>query len=155
MSARAVYRAFLKSEFWKELSGRKKASVGECERCGNVERLQCHHKVYRSDWYDTEEEDLEVLCSRCHKEEHGIRPRRRWGGIEIFRDDVRFSKFIHWTGYLQQRMCRLGKNGRLKGRELWYLQRAVEMYPPEPKDSCMEFHVDQCRKRNELAKDWP
>lgn len=65
-----AYRAFLRTEFWKNLTIEKKASVGRCERCPEVDGLQSHHIFYRSDWFETELGDLEVLCEACHQEEH-------------------------------------------------------------------------------------
>jgi hypothetical protein len=62
----------------------------------------------------------------------------------VFRGDIRFSRFLHWIGYLNGRMTRLGSEGLLKVRERRYLDRALEQYPPEPKDSCMAFHVRNC-----------
>lgn len=67
-----AYRDFLAGGFWKGLSARKRLLVGKCERCGLVERLQCHHKEYPKDWNDTTLEQLEVLCRGCHRKEHGL-----------------------------------------------------------------------------------
>lgn len=69
--SRAEYAKFLRTPFWIELSSRKKAKVGKCERCGADKRLQSHHKEYPDNWFDSTEEMLEVVCSRCHRLEHG------------------------------------------------------------------------------------
>lgn len=69
-SRQRAYRAFLKTPFWKETTERKKAVVGKCERCHAISDLQSHHTFYRSDWFETQLEDLEVLCRGCHEEEH-------------------------------------------------------------------------------------
>ena len=140
------------SDFWKELSARKRFEVGKCERCGSVDKLQSHHKLYRGDWYSTQIEDLEVLCRGCHREEHGLPRGREW--LMVFRGDIRFSRFMHWIGYLNMRMGRYGPVGLLKDRERRYLDRALAAYPPEPKDSCMEFHVRNCLEMNERAKEF-
>lgn len=66
------YSKFLESDFWKDLTSKKIASIGRCERCNKTETLQSHHKFYRDDWHETKMEDLEVLCRECHKKEHGI-----------------------------------------------------------------------------------
>jgi hypothetical protein len=65
------YRAFLESGFWKNLSIKKKFSVGnKCEYCRSTENLNCHHKVYNKNWYKTSMDDLIVLCFKCHKSTH-------------------------------------------------------------------------------------
>lgn len=68
----AAYRQFLQSTFWKELSTRKRLAVGLCEDCGSTSHLQAHHLRYPSDWYETTEDDLQVLCRGCHAQAHGI-----------------------------------------------------------------------------------
>lgn len=73
MKTKAAYREFLKSDFWLKLSRKKRKKVGHCERCRSKKCLQAHHRFYRDNWYDTQEEDLEVLCRLCHQKAHGLR----------------------------------------------------------------------------------
>lgn len=70
LSTKELYRLFLESEWWVQLSRLKRRKVGRCERCGSRRRLESHHKVYRESWFDTVESDLEVLCHHCHAERH-------------------------------------------------------------------------------------
>lgn len=77
---KAEYRKFLETNFWQNLSASKRQQVGKCERCGSTHYLQCHHRFYRDDWFQTQPEDLEVLCRPCHEKHHGInqpRPQHR------------------------------------------------------------------------------
>jgi hypothetical protein len=147
MTGKQRYAVFLKTEFWKGLSAEKRRQVGECERCGELEGLQAHHKVYPADWFDSRLEHLEVLCRRCHRAEHGIVGAP---AIMLYRGDLRFSLFAHWIGYLCDRFFK--RRWQLKGRELRYLEAALELYPPEPGDTCMEFHVRRCLEWNEKLK---
>ncbi len=71
MTPRERYQEFLRTPFWKDLSQRKIASVGKCEECGFHLHLQAHHRFYRKNWFDTQLEDLQVLCRTCHRIEHG------------------------------------------------------------------------------------
>lgn len=73
---KARYKKQLQSKGWKE----KREEVFEergkiCERCGNTDNLQIHHKEYinnRKAWeYDNFY--LEVLCRSCHSKHHGIK----------------------------------------------------------------------------------
>ena len=41
-----------------------------CERCGAPRNLQCHHKIYRSQGGRDDVSNGEVLCERCHSQEH-------------------------------------------------------------------------------------
>ena len=145
LNTKQKYRAFLKSAFWLDLSARKRALNPVCERCGDAERLQVHHKIYRKDWEATEIGDLETLCRLCHQKEHGIVRRR----FMLYRDDERFSAFIHWCHYLRQRL--ICKAIPLKRREIGYLKAAVRCYPPKPKDTAMRFQVTETLKTNKLV----
>lgn len=141
------YWQFLKSDFWLKLSAEKRALNPACEWCGSVEALQAHHKFYRESWYNTELPDLETLCRRCHKKEHGVPTDR----IMIFRDDLRFSRFMHWLHFLRSKMySTLWNQVGLKESERWYLKQALKQYPPRKKDTCMQFHVEHTLKISEM-----
>lgn len=71
-STKELYREFLQSPFWKDISSQCKARDGRCKKCGSRQRLQAHHVFYPSDWFDTTLEHLITLCHFCHKEAHGI-----------------------------------------------------------------------------------
>ena len=42
-----------------------------CQKCGSLEHLQIHHKVYRSQQGDDALANLITLCAYCHMEQHG------------------------------------------------------------------------------------
>lgn len=69
------YYTYLKSKEWKELKIDLLQLRGcNCERCGvkkaaNI--LHIHHKTYAR-LYNELMADLEILCSKCHMDEHGI-----------------------------------------------------------------------------------
>lgn len=69
-----LYRMFLDSDWWINLSRSKRRAVKKCQRCGRKKKLQSHHIRYAENWFDTKLEDLEVLCRRCHELEHNIVP---------------------------------------------------------------------------------
>ena len=67
------YAEFLQTGFWKDLTTRKKALVGHCERCGSTRFLESHHIYYPPvSWFDTTLGMLKVLCRGCHRAEHGF-----------------------------------------------------------------------------------
>lgn len=68
------YKEFRNTDFWKKLSEYKRSLVNKCERCNSEKLLQCHHKFYRANLYNTKIEDLEVLCFQCHRKEHNLPP---------------------------------------------------------------------------------
>ena len=69
------YRAYLATEHWASLRLAALArDGGKCIRCGEEERLQVHHRVYRGRYEDSVLEDVETLCRKCHRLEHGIGP---------------------------------------------------------------------------------
>lgn len=71
-STKELYAMFLDSRWWRDLSSAKRLKVGKCERCGEREMLQSHHRFYRDNWFETRPEDLEVLCRGCHEKEHNL-----------------------------------------------------------------------------------
>ncbi len=67
-----IYLDYLQSNEWAqiridlfELRGKK------CERCGSKKRISVHHLSY-DNIFNEEPEDLEILCDKCHKNEHGL-----------------------------------------------------------------------------------
>ena len=64
------YHEYLLSDDWQD----KKITMvwlrKSCYNCGSKEKLQIHHLTYkRLGWEKIR--DLRVLCSKCHKKEHG------------------------------------------------------------------------------------
>lgn len=45
-----------------------------CVRCGTQGRLQVHHLTYRSPWESCTLVDVETVCRKCHRLEHGLGP---------------------------------------------------------------------------------
>lgn len=72
VKTKEAYQEFLLTPFWLDLTARKKKLVPKCERCGSSEWLESHHRFYRPSWFDTQLEDLEVLCFDCHRLEHFV-----------------------------------------------------------------------------------
>lgn len=84
-------RHFYRSKAWQQCrSGYWASQHGLCERCGQP-ASQVHHKIYLTDanlrdpdislnW-----ENLELLCDKCHAEEH------HGGGYQT-RDGLRFNE---------------------------------------------------------------
>lgn len=67
----AIYAEYLQSDHWGETRDRLIASAGHrCQRCGASEHLQVHHLTYVNLGNESDE-DLQVLCRRCHAVEHG------------------------------------------------------------------------------------
>jgi len=73
LGTKELYALFLECDWWRELTMRKRRKVGKCEKCSTQKRLESHHLRYPENWFDTTEEDLQVLCDDCHREEHGIK----------------------------------------------------------------------------------
>lgn len=147
MSRKSEYRMFLSSTFWQELSERKKQLVGRCEDCGNTERLQSHHIEYPADWYQTTLEQLKVLCRWCHAKVHGKSVARR--RFMLYRNDERFSRAV---GRVDEFTMRIYQGYVLSARDLRFLDLVEKKYPPKPKDSCIQFHVNNCRRVNDFMK---
>ena len=67
---REYYRnEYLKSEHWKNLKYEKLNKICYCEKCGNKNNIDVHHLNYKN-LYDVKLEDLQVLCRKCHSNEH-------------------------------------------------------------------------------------
>ena len=65
------YQKFISSEKWniiKHIIVRKRGY--KCELCGHIRNIQLHHKNYDHKLGYEREEDLILLCDRCHKVSH-------------------------------------------------------------------------------------
>lgn len=62
---------------WKDLRDRIVNERKCCAKCGNTQSLELHHKRYINDklLWEYEDDDLEVLCKKCHLNEHGLKMR--------------------------------------------------------------------------------
>lgn len=112
LSTKERYARFLESEFWKELSRRKRCIITRCERCGSHRDLQCHHTFYREDWYDTILSDLEVLCRPCHEKHHKVQKLRIPTMPRPLRNKKvrgKFAEFLRKKKKLQSKARSLGK----------------------------------------------
>jgi len=77
---------YLKSEHWQNKREEKLQHNPVCEMCGKKKGLQIHHLNY--DNLENENiSDLMTLCSKCHREAHGLGSIRR-----IRKNDIPFSK---------------------------------------------------------------
>ena len=64
------YRAYLKTARWRAMRHWALELHGdECAQCGESENLQIHHKTY-ANLFKEMPDDLEVLCSGCHRTAH-------------------------------------------------------------------------------------
>jgi 5-methylcytosine-specific restriction endonuclease McrA len=67
------YQKYLKSEKWKEIKCQLFKERGSaCEKCGSGKSLQVHHLHYGNVFRELLE-DLQILCKKCHRKEHGIK----------------------------------------------------------------------------------
>lgn len=146
MNPKQAYRLFLKSPFWIELSTKKRGLVGKCEKCGDKDRLQCHHWRYPKNWFDATLDDLVVLCRACHRKAHGFVSLP----FMLLRDDIRFSAIVHRSSCLMERAY---KGRPLRPRDEAFLDNALQLYPPSPTDSCIAFKVGLVRRIDRLARE--
>jgi len=70
------YLDYLESpEWWRTRKAALARADYHCERCGSLTSLEVHHRTYHR-LGDENDDDLEVLCSCCHRAEHLPRNRR-------------------------------------------------------------------------------
>lgn len=73
------FNCFYRTRYWKALSIYIKSMSNRCEICGDFDDLRVHHKTYRH--YGIEHmfpQDLQVLCDKCHRNEHKKPDAPRW-----------------------------------------------------------------------------
>jgi hypothetical protein len=64
------YAEYLKSKEWRDIRNRLLKERGfNCERCNSKKNLQIHHLTYERLGFE-EDNDLVILCEKCHKEVH-------------------------------------------------------------------------------------
>lgn len=60
------YQTYLRSRRWKEKAKRAKRRAGyRCQICNSSMNLEVHHRTYERLGYEADD-DLTVLCARCH-----------------------------------------------------------------------------------------
>lgn len=68
---RILYHQYIQSRAW---AGKRAAAMaragGCCERCGNTEATEVHHRTYAR-LGDETDADLAAMCRRCHTRQHG------------------------------------------------------------------------------------
>jgi hypothetical protein len=64
------YRAYLRSNHWRQFRKSVLAVRSECETCGCKSLLNVHHLTYANIGYE-DELDVMVLCDACHSRVHG------------------------------------------------------------------------------------
>jgi hypothetical protein len=71
LTMRQWYRQiYLKSDHWRDLRQIALEKAGfKCSSCGCGGSLDVHHERYKS-IYNVTQDDLSVLCRKCHKAEH-------------------------------------------------------------------------------------
>lgn len=65
------YNTYIQSKHWLQTRIDILTNRPKCERCGSKHKLQVHHLTYKN-IYNENPEDLEVLCAKCHMQEHGL-----------------------------------------------------------------------------------
>lgn len=72
---RLEHRDFCLTNYWRYISAYQLIQhTHHCNRCPRETSLQTHHKTYLHKGREIffMDQDLEVLCSYCHRQEHGI-----------------------------------------------------------------------------------
>lgn len=72
MAITSEYKAYLKSHKWKtkRLKVLNRAKF-RCERCKKRQAREIHHLTYEN-IFNEPLEDLQALCTRCHRQAHGL-----------------------------------------------------------------------------------
>lgn len=63
------YKRYLETDYWKGIRQKIKKKNNRCQLCSSRERLEIHHNNYDCLFLETED-DLTVLCHRCHSKFH-------------------------------------------------------------------------------------
>lgn len=69
---RLAYSKYLLTEHWKVLRLEAISRDGGCVACGCQQDLQVHHLKYRWPWESCVLRDVETLCRKCHRKQHGL-----------------------------------------------------------------------------------
>lgn len=73
-----TYEEYLNSSDWSRIRARiLRRDNYKCRICGSGINVQVHHLRYPDAWGEEQDEDLIVLCDRCHAEVHRDDLRRR------------------------------------------------------------------------------
>lgn len=88
-----TYKEYIASDEWKEKSRQAKERSGYrcqlCNRKGTYSTLHTHHRTYERLGLEFDD-DLIVLCNKCHKKHHDIKLHEDFFLDDYEGDDVRF-----------------------------------------------------------------
>lgn len=62
------YRSFMSTELWRKTRNKKLSECNYCQKCGDKNHLNIHHKSYKGKLkYFPPMSNLTVLCKTCHE----------------------------------------------------------------------------------------
>jgi 5-methylcytosine-specific restriction endonuclease McrA len=84
------YREYLKSKWWKKISGeRRKIDGFKCVICKSKKNLNVHHLSYKNVGCENTYTDLITLCHKCHSIKHGK--------VKKIKKKNKRNKLINWS----------------------------------------------------------
>lgn len=115
------YRKYIQSDRWQAFASKRKAAVGNrCQLCNDEGALHAHHRTYARLGHE-DDDDVTVLCERCHEKVHDILPVHGTAApackleLRLVALEVRFAKIANILGRLAETICEAaGREIRVK-----------------------------------------
>lgn len=103
-ASQVAYQEYLKSEHWLKL----RQSVLErdkflCKKCAGREKLQVHHKCYKSNWFLSVADDCITVCDACHWKQHHLPLEKRRYFTQHTKPPQREDAFIKCLELMEKR----------------------------------------------------
>jgi len=128
------YQDYMRSEDWKERAEEFKDKAGnKCSLCGSIEKIQVHHKHYRSLGFE-KEEDIIVVCDTCHKKFHNIMAKEKKGKLWGLKDKKYTSEEENQIDELRRNIMNKVKVKNYKETNITNRERQGKKYTEEEKD---------------------
>jgi len=116
----------------------------KCEECGRKKNIQVHHLTYVRFGGNELEEDLKILCSKCHTDEHGLLIDPKYDKkinlylkfVDIFNDlltGILLNQIVFWysqnkEGLSKLRVFKEDKYWIAKRRNDWFEECRISEY---------------------------
>lgn len=136
---------------WANRSWALRSEIGRCETCHQSQRLQTHHRLPISKGGSHKKSNLQVLCDRCHKKEHGGRFR------EPSKTGTKFSKNLNVIDSAIKERSRLkikyANSQRVKSTRIIRPTKLIEIpfNHIEGKSLCVEAYCELRKEKRNFA----
>lgn len=116
------YQQYLQSSHWQNRSKQMKEKYKKCQHCGAINAIFNVHHIYYGNIGNEKDEDLLVLCEKCHKKQH-----EKEG--KLIQNDITTHILLNTKNTMNASLYYYfvkKDNGEIKGKSFWMPKKVIE-----------------------------